>query len=59
MKDTQDYQVGGNGATPNIGEFFFFRVHGIQIDQLGLTISTQKLVLKNMHRVPRNYQKIV
>ena len=35
------------------------RVHGIQIDRLGFTVSTQKSVLKNMHRVPRNYQKIV
>ena len=30
-----------------------YGVHGIQIDRLGLTVSTQKLVLKNMHRVPR------
>ena len=36
-----------------------YRVHGIQIDRLGLTISTQKSVLKNMHRVPRYYQKSV
>ena len=34
-----------------------YGVHGIQIDRLGLTISTQKSVLKNMHRVPRYYQK--
>ena len=36
-----------------------YGVHGIQIDRLGLTISTQKSVLKNMHRVPRYYQKTV
>merc|ERR1712243_451325 len=36
-----------------------YRVHGIQIDRLGLTVSTQKSVLKNMHRVPRYYQKSV
>ena len=34
-------------------------VHGIQIDRLKLTVSTQKSVLKIMHRVPRYYQKIV
>ena len=28
------------------------RVHGIQIDRLGLTVSMQKSVLKTMHRVP-------
>ena len=36
-----------------------YRIHGIQIDRLGLTVSTQKSVLKNMHRVPRYYQKDV
>ena len=36
-----------------------YRVHGIQIDRLGLTVSMQKSVLKNMHRVPRYYQKSV
>ena len=30
-----------------------YGVHGIQIDRLGLTVSTQKTVLKNMHRVQR------
>ena len=30
-----------------------YRVHGIQNDRLGLTVSTQKSVLKNEHRVPR------
>ena len=28
-------------------------VHGTQIDQLELAVSTQKSVLKNIHRVPR------
>ena len=36
-----------------------YGVHGIQIDRLGLTISTQKSVLKNVHRVQRYYQKSV
>ena len=36
-----------------------FGVHGVQIDWLGLTISTQKSVLKNMHHVPRCYPKSV
>ena len=36
-----------------------YRVQGIKIDQLGLTISTQKSVLKNVHRVPRYYPKSV
>ena len=36
-----------------------YRVHGIQIDQLGLMISTQQSVLKNMHRVLRYHQKSV
>ena len=36
-----------------------YRVHGIQIDRLNLTVSTQKLVLKNMHRVPRYRTKCV
>ena len=36
-----------------------YGVHGIQIDRLGLTISTQKLVLKNIHRVPRYWQKCI
>ena len=30
-----------------------YRVHGIQNDRLELTVSTQKSVLKNMHRVQR------
>ena len=34
-----------------------YGVHGIQIDRLGLTVPTQKSVLKNMYRVPRYYQK--
>ena len=36
-----------------------YRVHGIQIDRLGLTVSTQKSVLKNMQPVPRYHQKSV
>ena len=36
-----------------------YRVHGIQIDRLRLTVSMQKSVLKNMHRVPRYHQKSV
>ena len=36
-----------------------YGVHGIQIERLGLTVPTQKSVLKNMHRVPRYYQKSV
>ena len=32
-----------------------YGVHGIQIDRLELTISTQKSVLKSMHRVPGYY----
>ena len=28
-----------------------YRVHGIQIDRLNLTVSMQKSVLKNLHRV--------
>ena len=36
-----------------------YRVHGIQIDRLGLTVSMQKSVLKNRHRVPRLYKKSV
>ena len=39
--------------------FSHYGVHGIQIDRLGLTVPTQKSVLKNMHRVPRYYQKSV
>ena len=38
---------------------FDYTVHGIQIDRLELTVSTQKSVLKNMHRVSRYYQKSV
>ena len=34
-----------------------YRVHGMQIDRLGLTVPTQKSVLKNMYQVPRYYQK--
>ena len=34
-----------------------YRVHGTQNDQLEPRVSTQKLVLKNMHRVPRYWQK--
>ena len=34
-----------------------YRVHGIQIDRLGLTVSTQKSFFKNMLRVLR-YQPI-
>ena len=36
-----------------------YRVHGIQIDRLRLTVSMQKSVLKYMHRVPRYHQKSV
>ena len=36
-----------------------YGVHRIQIDRLGLTISTQKSILKIVHRVPRFYQKSV
>ena len=35
-----------------------YGVHGIQIDRLGLMVSKQKSVLKNMYRVPRYYQKM-
>ena len=34
-----------------------YRVHGIQNDRLELTVSTQKTVLKNMHRVLRYWSK--
>ena len=30
-----------------------YKVYGTQNDRLELTVSTQKSVLKNMHRVPR------
>ena len=49
-----------SGSCPFISEekkSFEYRVHGIQNDRLRLTVSTQKFVLKNMHRVPRYYQK--
>ena len=36
-----------------------YMVYGIQIDQLGLMVSTQKSVLKNMHRVPKYQPKCV
>ena len=36
-----------------------YKVHGIQIDRLNPTVSMQKSVLKNMHRVPRYRQKCV
>ena len=36
-----------------------YRVHGIQNDRLNLMVSMLKSVLKNMHRVPRYYQKTV
>ena len=36
-----------------------YGVHGIQINRLGLTISTQKLVLKNIHGALRYQPKIV
>ena len=51
-----------NGSDPFIGEkknCSDYRVHGIQIDWLRLTVSMQKSVLKNMHRVPRYHQKSV
>ena len=34
-----------------------YRVHGTQNDQLEPRVSTQKSVLKNIHRVPRYWQK--
>ena len=36
---------------------FDYGVYGIQNDQLEPTVSTQKSVLKNMHRVPRYWLK--
>ena len=36
-----------------------YRVHGAQNDGLELTVSVQKSVLKNIHRVPRYEQKSV
>ena len=36
-----------------------YGVHGIQIDRLNLKVSTQKLVLKNTHRVFIYFQKTV
>ena len=36
---------------------YVYRVHGTQNDQLELMVSTQKLVLKNIHRVPRYIPK--
>ena len=48
-----------NGSDPFISEkknCSDYRIHGIQIDQLELTISMQKSVLKYMHGVPRYYQ---
>ena len=48
------------GAPPKkTGKISDYRVQGIQIDRLGLTVSMQKSVLKNMHRVQRYYQKSV
>ena len=50
------------GSDPFKGEkkhYFDYGVHGIQIDRLRLTISTQKSVLKNVHRVPRYRPKRV
>ena len=47
-------------ANPFIIQKYFFhvyRVHGTQNDRLELTVSTQKSVLKNMHRVPRYWPK--
>ena len=34
-----------------------YKVYGTQNDRLELTVSTQKLVLKNMQRVPRYWPK--
>ena len=51
-----------NDSGPFIGENKIhsdYRVHGIQIDRLKLTISTQKLVIKNLQEVPRYYKKSV
>ena len=36
-----------------------YRVHYTQNDRLKLTVSTQKLVLKNMHQFPRYWSKCV
>ena len=36
-----------------------YRVHGIQIDRLGITVSTQKSVLKNMRRGQRYRTKCI
>ena len=36
-----------------------YGVHAIQIDRLGLAVSTQKSVLKNLHRVQRYRPKCV
>ena len=49
-----------NGSDPFIDEKKIcadYRVHGIQIDRLRLTVSMQKSVLKKKHWVPRYYQK--
>ena len=34
-----------------------YKVHGTQNNRLELTVSTQQSVLKNLHRVPRYWQK--
>ena len=64
--DFEFFQLGGwlpqNFPAPFISEkksCSDYRVHGIQIDGLNLTVSTQKLVLKNMHPVPRYRPKCV
>ena len=51
-----------NGSAPYISEkkkSLDYRVHCIQIDRLGLTVSTQKTILKNMHRGQRKRPKCV
>ena len=51
-----------NGSDLCLGEkknCSYYRVHGIQIDRLGLTVSTQKLVLKTMHWVPSYRSKCI
>ena len=51
-----------NGSDPFKGEqkkYSDYRVHGIQINQLNLTVSMQKSVLKNMHRVLKYWQKFL
>ena len=53
-------ELGQYGSDPFISEkknCSDYGVHGIQINRLGLTVPTQKSVLKNMYQVPRYYQE--